>query len=249
MRIHYLQHVAIEDPGSILAWAEGKGYRVTHTLLYENEKLPSLDQFDWLFIMGGPMNIYEEKRCPWLVNEKEFIRKSIAADKVVIGLCLGAQLIADVIGGEVTANREPEIGWLPIRWNDRARLHPLFSFFPETSVVFEWHYDTFSLLPPEAVVLAASEACDRQIFMYRERVFGFQFHLENTLEMLQRLIAECGNEMKPAAYVQSAEEVLAHPEFIGLNNAWLAEFLTRLAELEKGEGNDGACQLQAKRLP
>lgn len=129
MRIHYLQHVAMEDPGSILAWASEQGCSLTYTLFHESGALPAVDSFDWLLILGGPMNIYEEERFPWLAEEKLFIRSAIAAGKIVIGLCLGAQLIADVIGGQVTANREPEIGWLPVRWSAKAREHPLFSFF------------------------------------------------------------------------------------------------------------------------
>lgn len=234
MRIHYLQHVDMEDPGIILTWASEQKCSITHTLFYESEMLPVVASFDWLFIMGGPMNIYEEERFPWLADEKLFIRAAIAAGKVVIGFCLGAQLIADVLGGRITRNPEPEIGWLPVRWNAVAREHPLFSFFPETSMVLEWHYDTFSVLPPEAEVLAGSEGCDHQLFIYEERVIGFQFHLETTPEMLQRLIAAYGSEMNiPAKYVQSSGELLAHPDYIVQNNLWMAEFLTRLSEQER----------------
>ena len=109
----------------------------------------------------------------------------------------------------------------------------MFSFFPLDPIVFHWHYDTFSILPPEAEVLARSEACSRQAFVYRERVFGFQFHLESTSEMLQNLIAGYGGDLKSAAYMQSPEEVVGHPEHIAQNNEWLAEFLTRLEERER----------------
>lgn len=233
MKLHYLQHVSSEDPGSILVWAEEKGHVVTHTRFYDNESLPDQQDFDWLVVMGGPMNIYEEHKHPWLAAEKTFIRQAIDSGKVVLGICLGSQLIADVIGGKVTTNSQPEIGWFKIRWNDEAKNSPLFSFFPPEPVVFQWHYDTFSVLPPEAKVLAASEACSHQAYVYRDRVFGFQFHLENTPELLQGLIAECHEEMKPAAYVQSPEEVMAHPEYIGRNNIWMAAFLSRLEEQEK----------------
>ncbi|MBW4082668.1 type 1 glutamine amidotransferase [Paenibacillus sp. S150] len=234
MRLHFLRHMALEDAGSIAAWASDQGCSLAHTLLYESGTLPAIDSFDWLLILGGPMNIYEEERFPWLAEEKLFIRAAIAAGKVVIGFCLGAQLIADVLGGRVTRSREPEIGWLPVRWSAQAREHPLFSFFPETSMVLEWHYDTFSVLPPEAEALAGSEGCAHQLFMYKERVFGFQFHLEANPEMLERLVAVCGSDMqRPSAYVQSSGEVLARKEYIVLNNLWLAEFLTRLKELER----------------
>ncbi|NJJ40473.1 type 1 glutamine amidotransferase [Paenibacillus apii] len=233
MRLHYLQHIELEHPGSILEWATANGHTVTHTKFYNGEPLPAIVSFDWLVIMGGPMNIYEEDSYPWLAQEKELIRDAIAAGKTVLGLCLGAQLIADVIGGKVTKNGQPEIGWIPIRWSDEALSNPLFSFFPRDSVVFEWHYDTFSVLPPGAEVLAGSEACSHQAFVYKEHVFGFQFHLENTPQLLQGYIDEGGGEMIPAAYVQSPEKVLSHPEFLAQNNEWMAEFLTRLADTER----------------
>ncbi|WP_042198916.1 type 1 glutamine amidotransferase [Paenibacillus camerounensis] len=238
MRIHYLQHIALEHPGCILGWAAQRGHTVTRTLLYQNEVLPGAEQFDWLIIMGGPMNIYEEKIYPWLQPEKALIRVAIASGKVVIGLCLGSQLIADVLGGRVTRNSEPEIGWIPVRWCAAAQKHELFSFFPETSIVFQWHYDTFSLLPPQAIVLAGSEACANQLFMYRDRVFGFQFHLENTEEMLYGYIEEGGAEMKPARYVQTPEQVIAGAGdgYLELNNLWMAEFLSRLEAREVAAG-------------
>jgi GMP synthase-like glutamine amidotransferase len=233
LRLHFIQHVPPENPGSILIWAKEKGHSVTHTIVYENEKFPDLQGFDWLVVMGGPMNIYEEEEHPWLADEKELINRSIAAGKVVLGFCLGSQLIADVIGGKVTPNFQPEIGWMPIRWNERARADALFSFFPAAPIVFHWHYDTFSVLPREAEVLAESTACSHQAFVFRERVFGFQFHLENTSETLQGLIAGSGGNLVTAAFVQSPEEVMGHPELISQNNRWLAEFLTRLEERER----------------
>lgn len=235
MRLHFLQHIPAETPGSILDWAKEKGHTVTHTVIYENERFPDLKDFDWLVVMGGPMNIYEENEYPWLADEKDLIRRSVEAGKVVLGICLGSQLIADVIGGKVTANPQAEIGWMPIRWSDKARKDPLFSFFPTDPIVFHWHNDTFSILPPEAEVLAESNACSHQAFAYREHVFGFQFHLENTAETLRSLVAGFGDEMKTGDYVQSPQEMMRHPEHLAQNNAWLAEFLTRLEEKERGE--------------
>lgn len=98
MRIHYLQHVPFEDLANIEVWAGEKGHEVSVTRLYMDETLPALDRFDWLIVMGGPMNIYEEVEYPWLIKEKEFIRNAINAGKFVMGICLGAQLIADVLG-------------------------------------------------------------------------------------------------------------------------------------------------------
>lgn len=236
MRLHYLQHVPFENPGTILSWAAQNGHIVTGTPLYSGAPLPGGEEFDWLVVMGGPMNIYEEEKYPWLAREKAFIGQAIASGKVVIGLCLGAQLIADVIGGKVTKNPHKEIGWYPVHLSEQARLSPLFSFFPPQTVVFQWHGDTFSVLPGEAVCIARSEACENQAFVYRSRVFGFQFHLESTLAIIKGLIENCRDEMIADVYVQTPEELLSHPEYVEQDNRWMGEFLTQLEIMcQKGE--------------
>ncbi|WP_378953945.1 type 1 glutamine amidotransferase [Pelosinus sp. sgz500959] len=236
MRLHYLQHVPFENPGSILTWAQENGHLITNTQLYKDETLPMQHDFDWLVIMGGPMNIYEEESYPWLVDEKVLIKEAIASGKVVIGLCLGGQLIADVIGGKVTTNPYKEIGWFPIRLSEEARLSPLFSFFPAEPIVFQWHGDTFSVLPAEATCIGESDACKHQAFIYKKRVFGFQYHMENTPMIIKGLVENCREEMVHDVYVQTAEELLAHPGYIEQNNQWMKLFLTQLEEMDrKGE--------------
>lgn len=231
MRLHYLQHVPFENPGSILTWAKENGHAITSTQLYQNDALPKQQDFDWLVVMGGPMNIYEEEIYPWLVAEKLFIGEAISAGKVIIGLCLGGQLIADVIGGKVTQNPYKEIGWLPIQLSEEVRSTPLFSFFPEQPIVFQWHGDTFSILPEDATCIAQSDACKHQAFIYKKRVFGFQYHLENTTSIIEGLVENCREEMVPDVYVQTPEELLAHPEYIEQNNKWMELFLTQLEKM------------------
>ena len=233
MKLHYLQHVPFENPGSILLWAKENGHEITNTQLYENDSLPGQQDFDWLVIMGGPMNIYDEANYPWLAAEKVFIREAIASGKVIIGLCLGGQLIADVIGGKVTQNHYKEIGWLPIYLSEEARSSPLFSFLPENPVVFQWHGDTFSGLPEDAKVIAKSDACKHQSFIYKKRVFGFQYHMETTLAIIQGLVESCRGEMVADVYVQAPEELLAHPEYIKQNNKWMKMFLTELEKMDR----------------
>jgi GMP synthase-like glutamine amidotransferase len=234
MKLHYLQHVPFENPGTILTWAEENGCKLTNTQLYEDEDLPEQTDYDWLVVMGGPMNIYDETNYPWLAKEKSFIGEAINSGKVVIGLCLGAQLIADVIGGKVTANPYQEIGWFPVTLSKEARSSPLFSFFPENPTVFQWHGDTFSTLPEDAICIAENDACPHQAFIYKNRVFGFQFHLENTEKIIENLLKNCQDEMVPGSYVQTPTELLNHPEYIKQNNKLMDMFLTQLKRMEEG---------------
>ena len=228
MKIHYLQHDPAETPGSIIDWANRRGHSVSGSLLYQDQPLPELGAFDWLVVMGGPMNVYEEERYPWLVREKDFIRRAVEAGKTAIGFCLGGQLLACVLGGAVSKNSQPEIGWLPVRWKPAALQNPLFSFFPPEITVLQWHGDTFSVLPPGAELLADSEACGHQAFIYRENVFAFQFHLETTLAVLRRFTEDFGADMPAGPYVQTATELLGRPECVRQSNLWLEEFLCRL---------------------
>jgi len=228
MRIHYLQHVPFESPANIVDWAHKKGHKLTGTHLYNYEAVPSMDEFDLLIIMGGPMNIYEENNYPWLKYEKQFIKEAIKKHKVVLGICLGAQLITDVLGGKVTKNPEGEIGFLPITFNEEALKAPFFKNFPQTVNVFQWHNDTFSKLGAESTCIASSIACDHQAFIYKDKVIGFQFHMESTKESITSLINACGNEMTGGIYVQTEEQIKTKMELLNTANSLMDEFLNQL---------------------
>ena len=157
MRIHYLQHVPFEDLANMESWASSRGHALSKTRLFSGERLPPPSSFDWLIIMGGPMNIYEEERYAWLAEEKEFIKKAVYSGKIVLGVCLGAQLISDVLGGLVTKNRYKEIGWFPVRLTEEGQASPVFSSLPDRFPALHWHGDTFSI-PPGASRMAESDA-------------------------------------------------------------------------------------------
>jgi GMP synthase-like glutamine amidotransferase/predicted Fe-Mo cluster-binding NifX family protein len=232
MRIHYIQHAAAETPGVILDWAAENGHTLSATFTYGSKAetaFPPPDSFDWLVIMGGAMNVYEDAAYPWLTEEKAFIKKAVEADKTVLGLCLGAQLLAASLGGKVTKNAEKEIGWFPVTLGAEALSLPYFALLPKAPLVFQWHGDTFSTLPPGAVRLATGDVCENQAFMYGERVFAFQFHWENTRETIKEFIASGADELAAGgAYIQKPEEMLV-PEYIQQSNAWMRAFLSRLA--------------------
>jgi len=140
-------------------------------------------------------------------------------------------LIADVVGGKVTRNPYTEIGWFKVKLNEEVRKSPLFSFFPEQPVVFQWHGDTFSVLPEDAKCIAESDACKHQAFIYKKKVFGFQYHLENTSSIINDLLESCRDEMVQDIYVQTPEELMDNTEYIKKNNKWMNMFLTELEKM------------------
>ncbi|MGD8912201.1 MAG: type 1 glutamine amidotransferase [Candidatus Thiodiazotropha sp.] len=208
MRAHYLQHVPFEGLGSIEAWLQHAGYEVTCTRLYESSELPEIGKIDLLVVMGGPMSVNDEDDYPWLVDEKAFIKKAIDTGKPVLGICLGAQLIASSLGAEVVPNREKEIGWFPIQavnaTNDSAFR------FPDNADVFHWHGETFNL-PPGAIRIAQSKVCKNQAFQIGENVIGLQFHLETTPGSARAIVDHCRDELVDGDYIQTEKDILSAP--------------------------------------
>jgi GMP synthase-like glutamine amidotransferase len=228
MRLHCLQHVPFEVPGAIEEWARRRGFELTTTRLFDGEFLPDVDAVDWLVVMGGPMNVYEHETYPWLDAEKDFIEAVIDADKVVLGVCLGAQLVADVLGGDVTRNPEPEIGWFPVTLSAAALESEAFGRLPATFTALHWHGDTFAI-PPGAEWMASSEACENQAFQWGERVFGLQFHLEVTPEEVAELTCACAEELTGGTWIASAEELTGHPDLIETSHRLLSDLLDGIA--------------------
>lgn len=228
MRVHWLQHAEHEGLGCIEPWLHARGYAVTHTCLHRGEALPAARDFDWLIVMGGPMNIYQHDAHPWLVAEKALIRATIAARKRYLGMCLGAQLAADVLGGKVTRNPEREIGWFDVVLNAAGDTAHLFDGFPPRFPAFHWHEDTFSL-PPGAQLVMGSEACPNQGYVWGAgQVVGLQFHLEVRHEDVETWMR--GESLAPGRYVQSAAEMLRDPARFDSNRALVARLLERMAE-------------------
>lgn len=216
MRIHSLEHEPFEGLGNIEVWAKSKGHRITRTLLFKNEKLPETSDFDWLFIMGGSMNIYEEDKFPWLKEEKDFIAKAIAANKIILGICLGSQLLADVLGGKVSKNKLKEIGWFPVSLTREARDSSIFSILPGTFTAFHWHGDTFKI-PNGARRIAQSEGCANQAFEYG-RAIGLQFHLEYSKKSIDLMFKNCSDELVDGKYIQTADEIISKMGYVtGMN--------------------------------
>lgn len=207
MKAHVLQHVPFEGIGSIGSWLSARDARISYSRFFESSSLPELQGLDLIIAMGGPMSVTDEAEFPWLKSEKLFIREAITRGLPVVGICLGAQLIASSLGARVYANDKKEIGWFEIEATPCT--HEVFCF-PKRTTVFHWHGETFDL-PAGAVRLAKSAGCANQAFQVGENVIGLQFHLETTLGGVDSMINNCRRELVEGAYIQSESAIRAVP--------------------------------------
>jgi GMP synthase-like glutamine amidotransferase len=206
VRIHSLHHVSFEGLGTIAAWARDAGHTVTSTWLSGGDRLPDHGAYDALLVMGGPMSVHDEALHPWLADEKRFLRAAVDRGKPVLGICLGGQLLAHVLGARVVEQADLEIGWFPVR-RAAGLAASLAAILPDAFDAFHWHGETFEL-PPGAVQLAVSEACPQQAFACGDQVIGLQFHVETTPEIAAALVEHCPEDLRPGRYVQPAGAIL-----------------------------------------
>jgi len=232
MKLHYLQHVPFEDLAYIELWAKEQGFSISATKIYESHEFPGVESFDWLVIMGGPMSVYEEEQNKLQKKEKLFIEQAIKSNKLVLGICLGAQLIAEVLGARVYPGKYKEIGWFPVKLRDEAHKTKVFSYFPQEFIAFHWHGDTFDI-PEGAVWAAESEACPHQAFVYKERVVALQFHLEPTKEGIENLIRNCHDELVEGKYIQTPQTMLSKENNLKISNHLMRKLLENILELKK----------------
>jgi len=207
MKVHVLQHVPFEDLGSIGACLNNRDAQIGYTRFFENPKLPPLDQVDRVIAMGGPMSVNDEDEYSWLKPEKQFIREAIIRGIPVLGVCLGAQLIAAALGARVYPNSVKEIGWFPVR---AVPVPEGYFAFPKECSVFHWHGETFEL-PEGAVRLAEDDACMNQAFQFKSNAIGLQFHLETTFKSALALLEYCRKDIVSGPYIQSEIELRAVP--------------------------------------
>ena len=185
-----IQHVPHERLGTLEATFTGLGLRLQPLQAYRDDAWPALSEIDGVVSMGGPQSVYEALdsasprsgqagRYSYLVREIEFLRTAVKAKRPVLGVCLGAQLLAAALGAKVSKHVQKEIGWHPVMREPGADGDPLASVFGQTETVFQWHGDSFAL-PAGAVQLFSSPLCDQQAFRWGERAYGLQFHVEVT---------------------------------------------------------------------
>jgi len=228
MNIHCLQHVPHEGLGSIDEWIRARNHTITKTLLFDNTTFPDVDKIDLLVVMGGPMSVNDEHFLPWLKEEKRFIKQTIDAEKIVVGFCLGAQLIANVLGGRVYKNEHKEIGWADLRITDAGLSSKAFAGFPKQLSVFQWHGETFEI-PQLSRLAATNDACRNQALIYNDRVVGLQFHLEVGEADVTAWIENGADELTEGKYVQTKEQMLGDTGKFTDMRKWLFGLMDNMA--------------------
>jgi GMP synthase-like glutamine amidotransferase len=207
VRVHLLQHASFEGPGLITGWAEAHEVQLDIRHLYSGDTVPPLREVEGLIVMGGPMNADEEASFPFLAEEKALMRALVVARKPVLGICLGAQLLASALGGRVYRQPEPEIGWFSLRRTSAENPPSLLGKLPSNTLGFHWHGDTFEL-PVGATNWLSSEACQHQLFTCGDTALGVQYHPEVDAEAISAFVAQGISELlAPSAYVQSADTI------------------------------------------
>ena len=230
MHIHYFQHDHFEDLGYIGDWAEAHNFTTSATRFDLKPELPSLDDFDWLVVLGGKMGVNDSDKHFWITSEIEFIKQAILAGKIVIGVCLGSQLLASALGARVYKNSEPEMGFYPVIFNQNATSDSVFKHFPAELNVMHLHFDIFEL-PAGAVAMAQSPITPVQAFRYGNNVFALQFHFELTESNAPVFIREVTPEIVPGRLVQYPPEMLQKIKYCRLNNEIFSKVLDGILEI------------------
>lgn len=189
MRILVLQHIAVEHPGVFREFLAADGVVWDAVQLDESCAIPALDSYDALWVMGGPMDVWEEDVHPWLVAEKAAIREAVVARGMpYLGFCLGHQLLAAALGGEVGKMKAPEVGILGVELTAEGRADPLFAGISPRHDALQWHGAEVTVVPPDGVVLASSPLCPVQAMRVGRHAYGIQYHVEPT----DRTVGEWG---------------------------------------------------------
>ncbi|OHD12256.1 MAG: amidotransferase [Spirochaetes bacterium GWB1_36_13] len=210
MKFQVFKHAHFEGPANLSEWIVSKHHHFEVTHFYQNDPLPSIHDFDILIVMGGPMSVNDEETYPWLKDEKKLIKEAAEAGKKILGICLGAQLIASALGSKVYRNREKEIGWFPVSLTEEAIKNKFLASFPETFETFHWHGETFDI-PENAIRIGESPATLNQGFVYKNTI-ALQFHPETSFESAKDFIRNCKKELVKNTFIQSGEEILQNKE-------------------------------------
>ena len=230
IRIECFIHVPFEGPGIIADWIEKNDHIVDYTRFYNGDLLPDISSIDLLVIMGGPMNVFDFHIHPWMEDEIDWVTNFINSGKPVLGICLGAQIIASALGEEVHPGAHKEIGWHNLQFLPSLGDFRIWKDLPPTRKVFHWHGDTFSI-PKGAIRIASSQAFPNQGFLYHNNVLALQFHLEVTPDSVQDLVENCKDELVPGPFIHEEEQLLGEQNVYPANQELMFQLLDYLCGL------------------
>ena len=185
MKILCLKHISFEGPGTFALWAQARGHELEVVAAYQNKPLPSPETFDALLVMGGPMNVYQDEKYPFLKDEDGLLREVIKKRILFLGICLGAQLLAKAQGAKIKKGICKELGWFKVSLTDKGLKDPLLSGMKRELNVFQWHEDEFEL-PRVGELIVEGDFCRNQAFRIGDYAWGLQFHIEATIDMVEK---------------------------------------------------------------
>lgn len=212
MKILCITHADFETPGVIIDWALMHNHDMKVSKPYLGENCLNNQNYGFLIVMGGPQSPLKVDEFPYLTQEITLIKQAIKEDKIILGFCLGAQLIGEALGAKTERSPEKEVGVYPITLTAEGLQDPLLAGFPKTFPVIHWHND----MPGQtanSVLLASSLGCPRQMIRYAKKIYGFQCHLEIPLEGIEEMIAACPEDLNPSKFTQSKDELLKQDYF------------------------------------
>lgn len=236
MKVIIIKHIGIEGPGTIADFLDNNNIPYKIIDIFDGESLPnSISDVSAVVVLGGPMNVYEEGKYPFLKEEDKFLREVIKKDIPTLGFCLGAQLIAKAKDAAVRRNPEKEIGWFKVALTNNGSNDPLFKGFSREIDVFQWHGDTFEI-PDGALKLAESEICQNQAFRVGNNVYGLQFHVEVTGDMIQQWIDAYEEELESLKGLVDPDKIILDTKLKSEDYATQAkQFCSNFFKLRLGE--------------
>lgn len=236
VEVTVLQHVECETIGSIAELLHAKDLSVRIIRLFDDQPAPStLDSSSGLIVMGGPMGVYDQERFPYLTDERRLIEATVRANKPVLGICLGSQLLAAALGAAVKPSGTQEIGWHAVTLASAAKNDPLWSEIPTTFMALHWHGDVFEL-PAGAELLASSAMTPHQAFRYGKNAYGLLFHLEVTADSIERMADSFPDDLKKVGLTRTSLIEQSQRHLPGLRSIGEKVFGRWVAEVARPSG-------------